>query len=60
MEFRVTSETRDAVLSELQQSAIHASPRRTDVVTFNITTGGLDNHLDVIKTALQRAEELSR
>jgi hypothetical protein len=58
--FRVTSETRDPVLSALQEGGIDASPRGADMVTFNITTAGLEEHLGVIINALVRAEEASR
>lgn len=58
--FRATAETRDALLATLQENQIEASPRRTDRVTFNVTSVGLEQRIDVIKTVLQKAEELSR
>jgi hypothetical protein len=58
--FRVTPETRDAVVAILQENGVDASPLRTEHVSFNITAEGLEKHLDVIKSALEKAEELSR
>ncbi len=60
IEIRVTPETRDAIVSSLQDNHIDASPRRTDYVVFNITAPNLDANLSIIKDALQRAEEASR
>jgi hypothetical protein len=60
IDFRVAADTRDTVLSELQEKGIDASPRRTDSVTFNITAAGLQEHVAMIKDALRRAEEASR
>jgi hypothetical protein len=60
IEFRLTPETRDAAVAMLQESGVDASPRRTDYVWFNITAEGLGKHLNVIKRALEKAEELSR
>jgi hypothetical protein len=60
IEFRLTPETRDAVIGMLQESGVGASPVRTDLVGFNITAEGLEKHVDVIKGALEKAEELSR
>ncbi len=60
IDFRVSSETRDAYVASLQENQIDASPRRTEFVTFNITAGNLEKHLDLIKRFLQEAEEFSR
>lgn len=60
IEFRVTNENRDAVMSALQAVGIDASPRRTDVVTFNITIVGLKSHLDAIRGELEKAKVSSR
>jgi len=47
------------VVAMLQERGVDAS-LRTDYVSFNITAEGLEKHLDVIKSALEKAEELSR
>jgi len=60
IDFRVTADTRDVILSELQEKGIDAAPRRMDIVTFNITTAGIEEHLGSIKQALERAEVASR
>jgi hypothetical protein len=60
IEFRVGSDTRDAVLSSLQEGGIDASPRRTDNVSFSITTKGLEERSAIIIDVLKRAEEASR
>jgi hypothetical protein len=60
IDFRTTTETRDSVLAKLQEGSIDATPRRTDIVTFNITTVGLDAHLDLIKSELLTAESQSK
>jgi hypothetical protein len=60
IEFRATSETRDATVSSLQDGGIDASPRRTDNVTFSITSKDLEEHAVAIKDVLSRAEETSR
>ena len=60
MEIRLTSETRDDVMSKLQVAGVDATPRRTDVVTFNIKPSGLEAHLEPVSDALQQAEALSR
>jgi hypothetical protein len=60
VEFRVPSDTRDTVVSSLQDQGVDASPRRTEFITFSITTKGLDDHTQVIKDVLSRAEEASR
>lgn len=60
LEFRATSETRDSIVSSLQNGGIDASPRRTENVTFSITAKGLDEHSALIGDVLKRAEEQSR
>ncbi len=60
VEFRVGSGTRESILSSLQEGGIDASPRRTDNVSFSITTKGLEEHSTIILDALRRAEEASR
>ena len=60
LEFRVTSDTRDSVVSSLQEAGIDASPRRAENVTFSITAKGVDEHTGIIKDVLGRAEEASR
>jgi hypothetical protein len=60
VEFRATDETRDSLLSQLQEGGIDASPRSTDSVTFTITTKLLDEHFGLISDVLKRAEEQSR
>jgi hypothetical protein len=60
IEFRATTETRDSIVSSLQAGGIDASPRRTDKITFSITSKELDEHFGAIKDVLSRAEETSR
>jgi hypothetical protein len=60
IEFRATSETRDSIVSSLQEGGIDASPRRTENVTFSITAKDLEEHFAMIKDVLSRAEETSR
>ena len=60
LEFRVTSETRDSIVSALQEAGIDASPRRTENATFSISSKALDEHIPIIKDILRRAEETSR
>lgn len=60
LEFRVTSETREDIVSTLQNVGIDASPRRTENVTFSITAKELDEHLPTITETLRVAEEASR
>jgi len=60
IEFRVGTEERDPVLSLLQDKGIDASPRRTDNVSFSVTTKALDERLPVIHDVLKKAEEASR
>ncbi len=58
--FRVGSESRDAVLSSLQDGGIDASPSRTENVVFRITAKGLEEHATLVTDVLKRAEEASR
>jgi hypothetical protein len=58
--FWATNETRDSIVTFLQEGGIDASPRRTESVTFSITTKDLDEHFTIIKDVLKRAEETSR
>jgi len=60
IEFRATSETRDSIVSSLQEGGIDASPRRTEGITFSITSKDLEEHFALIKDVLKRAEETSR
>jgi hypothetical protein len=60
IEFRTTSETRDAIVSALQEGGIDASPRRTENASFSITAKELEEHFALIKDVLKRAEEASR
>ena len=60
IEFRVSSETRDALLASLQSKGIDASPRRADIITFSATTKGLGEHSEIIIETLKRAEEYSK
>ncbi len=60
IEFRVSNETRDSILSSLQEGGVDASPRATDSVSFTITTKLLDEHFPIISSALKHAEEQSR
>jgi hypothetical protein len=52
--FRLTPETRDAVVAMLQENGVDASPFKTDWGSFNITAEGLEKHLDVIRRALEK------
>ena len=60
IEFRATNETRDAIVTSLQEGGIDASPRRTENITFSITSKDLEEHFPIIKHVLKRAEETSR
>jgi hypothetical protein len=54
--FRAAAEDRDAVVSELQNAGMEASPRRADRVFFNITLKGVEDHVPLIRKVLQDAE----
>ena len=60
IEFRATDETRDPMLSQLQEGGIDASPRYTEYITFIVTPKLLDEHFALISEVLKRAEEQSR
>jgi hypothetical protein len=60
IEFRATSETRGSIVSSLQEGGIDASPRRTENVTFSVTSKDLEEHFAIIRDVLKRAEETSR
>jgi hypothetical protein len=60
MEFRVTSETRDSVVSMLQNGGVDASPRRTDNISLSLTTKSLDEHSELVSNVLRDAEIASR
>jgi hypothetical protein len=60
IEFRVTGETRDSVVSSLQNEGIDASPQRTESATFGITSKELEEHSAIITDVLRGAEEASR
>lgn len=60
IEFRAKNETRDAIVTSLQEGGIDASPRRTENITFSITSKDLEEHFTIIKDVLKRAEETSR
>ena len=60
IEFRVTAESRDAVLSSLQDGGIDATPRRSENITFSITAKSLEEQSNLVTEALKRAEEASR
>lgn len=57
---RATGETRDSIVSSLQDAGIDASPLRTDQISFSITPKELDEHVALIADVLKRAEEQSR
>lgn len=60
MDFRVSADVRDAIISELQEVGIDASSYRTEFGKFNITTTNLEKHLAVLTIVLKRAEAASR
>jgi hypothetical protein len=57
MEFHVETETRDSILSCLQNKGIDASPSRTNNVSFSITSKGLADNAATIIDALKSAEK---
>jgi hypothetical protein len=57
IEFRIGSETRDPVLSSLQEAGIDASPRRTENVSFSVTAKSFEERQTVIRDVLKRAEQ---
>jgi hypothetical protein len=60
VEFRVTPDTRDVLLSSLQAAGLDASPKRADIIGVSLTTKRLEDHLEVILDVLKRAEEAWR
>jgi hypothetical protein len=56
---RVSSETRDQAVTELQNSGIDASPYRTENINFSINAKALEAHEAVLLNVLKRAEEWS-
>jgi hypothetical protein len=60
IELRVTVETRESVLSSLQDAGIDASPYHGDIITLRATTKSLEEHYAVIRDVLARAEKASR
>jgi hypothetical protein len=60
IEFKVTEETRDSILTSFQDAGIDASPRGAIDVSFRITTPGLEDHLKLITDVLKQSEESSR
>jgi hypothetical protein len=53
-------EARDALVTSLAEGGIEASARRTDELSFSITTKGFEEHAATIGGVLKRAEEASR
>jgi hypothetical protein len=60
IEFRVTAEARDSVLSSLQTAGIDATPWRSKNIAFRITAKSLEEQSNLVTDALKRAEEASR
>jgi hypothetical protein len=60
LECRLGSDSRDAMLSLLQEGGIDASPRRTENVSFSITAKSLEEHGPLVTDVLKRAEAASR
>jgi hypothetical protein len=60
IEFRVTAESRDSVLTSLQNGGIDAILRRAENISFNITAKSLEEQSTLITEALTRAEEASK
>jgi hypothetical protein len=60
IEFRTAAETRDSVLSELQNNGIDVTPRRAENITISLSQKLLENHTDAILSALKDAEKASR
>ncbi len=56
LEFRVGTESRDAILSFLQDGGIDASPRRTENVSFSVTAKSHSDHASLIDDVLKKAE----
>jgi hypothetical protein len=60
LEFKLTPESRDEQLSNLQKTGIDASARGRDRVSFSISNKTVDERLGSIIEALKGAEALSR
>jgi hypothetical protein len=57
---KLSADSRDSVLAELQERGIDASSRGSRSLAFSITTKQLDEHLPIILKVLKQAEELSK
>jgi hypothetical protein len=59
IELKLSPETRDVQLTQLQGSGVDASARATDRITFGINNKTLDERLGSIVQAISAAEQLS-
>ena len=59
IEFRVTNEIRDDLISFLQENQIDAAARHSEWIAFNISAADLEKHIEAIQLALLKAELLS-
>jgi hypothetical protein len=57
---KLSAESRDMALANLQSKGIDASTRGTRSLAFSLTTKQLDEHLPVVIDVLKRAEDLSK
>jgi hypothetical protein len=60
IDFKLSSEIRDAQLAQFQKDGIDASARGTERITFSISNKTLDDRLGPIVEMLKQAEQLSR
>jgi hypothetical protein len=60
IDLRVEPESRDTILSLLQQADIDPSQRGTNLVLYNISPAAFDGKAAVMKTVLETAEKESR
>jgi hypothetical protein len=60
MEFKLTPESREEILSNLQKAGIDAAARSTDRISFSISNKTVDERLGPIVEALKQAESLTR
>jgi hypothetical protein len=60
VEFKLSPDTRDPALANMQSRGIDASSKGAARVTFSITNRAIDEHLETIVGELKKAEELSR
>lgn len=60
IECRLTSDTREEAVTQLQSEGIDASPVRTDNIAFIVTPSTLETHSAVIMDVLKRAEGASK